>query len=155
MRKAGLVNVRREWKWAHYSLAVLKNERAARVLRETLEWLKEDELDWVNNRIQYNYSTPGDPCSQLPQALKEMLDKNVSREAIIDLIRVIQYETLFHVCSTIDRTYEADTPVSEWSLYQLNDNDDPTDIISGLHESLLEFDPSANEMRPRKQDGSR
>ena len=43
LRRAGLVDVRREWKWAHYSLAVLKNERAARVLRETLEWHKEDE----------------------------------------------------------------------------------------------------------------
>lgn len=43
LRKAGLVNVRREWKWAHYSLAEPKNERAAKVLREILDWLKEDE----------------------------------------------------------------------------------------------------------------
>jgi ArsR family transcriptional regulator len=43
LRKAGLVNVRREWKWAHYSLAEPNNERAARVLREILDWLKEDE----------------------------------------------------------------------------------------------------------------
>jgi len=86
----------------------------------TSEWLKEDDLDWVNNRIQQDNSKPGDPCSQLPKALKEMLDKNVSKEAIVDLIRVIQFETLFHVCSTIDRTYETDTPVKDWSLYQVD-----------------------------------
>ena len=43
LRKAGLVAVRREWKWAHYRLVEPKNERAAKVFREILEWLKEDE----------------------------------------------------------------------------------------------------------------
>ena len=43
LRKAGLVSVRREWKWAHYRLVEPKNERAAKVLREVLEWIKEDE----------------------------------------------------------------------------------------------------------------
>src|SRR5215203_2551875 len=43
LRKAGLVGVRREWKWAHYRIIEPKNERAARVFREILAWLKEDE----------------------------------------------------------------------------------------------------------------
>ena len=43
LRKAGLVSVRREWKWAHYRIIEPKNERAAKVLREVLEWIKEDE----------------------------------------------------------------------------------------------------------------
>jgi ArsR family transcriptional regulator len=43
LRKAGLVSVRREWKWAHYRIVEPKNERAAKVLREVLEWIKEDE----------------------------------------------------------------------------------------------------------------
>lgn len=43
LRKAGLVSVRREWKWAHYRLTEPKNEHAAKVLREVLDWLKEDE----------------------------------------------------------------------------------------------------------------
>jgi hypothetical protein len=115
----------------------------------TSEWLKEGDLDWVTNRIQHNYSEPGDPCSQLNNALEEMLDRNVSREAIVDLIRVIQYETLFHVCSTIDRTYVSDMPVNKWSLYQLDNDNNPGEVINGLHESLLEFDPSGNEMKPR------
>lgn len=43
LRKAGLVSVRRDWKWAHYRIIQPRNERAAKVLREILEWLKEDE----------------------------------------------------------------------------------------------------------------
>jgi len=43
LRRAGLVSVRREWKWAHYRLVEPENERAARVFREILAWLKEDE----------------------------------------------------------------------------------------------------------------
>jgi ArsR family transcriptional regulator, arsenate/arsenite/antimonite-responsive transcriptional repressor len=43
LRKAGLVNVRREWKWVHYRIAEPRNARAAKVLTEVLDWLKEDE----------------------------------------------------------------------------------------------------------------
>jgi ArsR family transcriptional regulator, arsenate/arsenite/antimonite-responsive transcriptional repressor len=43
LRKAGLVGVRREWKWAHYRIVEPADPHAARVLREIMEWLGEDE----------------------------------------------------------------------------------------------------------------
>ena|SRR5215203_7547069 len=43
LRKAGLVSVRKDWRWAHYRIIEPKNERAARVFREILEWIKDDE----------------------------------------------------------------------------------------------------------------
>ena len=115
----------------------------------TSEWLKENDLSWVDNQIEFNYTRPGEPCSQLPKALKERLGKNVSRETIIDLIRVIQFNTLFHVCSTIDKSFEVDAPVTNWILYEVDADDNTKDSINGLHESLLEFDPSGKAMRPR------
>ncbi len=51
LRKAGLVAVRREWKWAHYRLTEPENARAAKVFREILEWLKEDE-EMRRDRLQ-------------------------------------------------------------------------------------------------------
>lgn len=42
LRRAGLVEVRRDGKWAHYRLAEPPDERAARVFREVLAWLAED-----------------------------------------------------------------------------------------------------------------
>jgi len=43
LRKAGLVNARRDGKWIHYSLAEPPNEKAALVFREVLTWLAEEE----------------------------------------------------------------------------------------------------------------
>ena len=42
LRRAGLVEVRRDGKWMHYRLAEPPDERAARVFREVLAWLAED-----------------------------------------------------------------------------------------------------------------
>lgn len=42
LRKAGLVNARRDGKWMHYSLAEPTDTRAAQVFREVLAWLAED-----------------------------------------------------------------------------------------------------------------
>lgn len=43
LRKAGLVNSRRDGKWIHYSLAEPPDEKAAVVFREVVAWLAEDE----------------------------------------------------------------------------------------------------------------
>lgn len=42
LRRAGLVEARRDGKWIHYRLAEPPDERAARVFREVLAWLAED-----------------------------------------------------------------------------------------------------------------
>ncbi|MET0647828.1 MAG: metalloregulator ArsR/SmtB family transcription factor [Pyrinomonadaceae bacterium] len=42
LRRAGLVEARREGKWVHYGLAQPADERAARVFREVLAWLAEE-----------------------------------------------------------------------------------------------------------------
>jgi ArsR family transcriptional regulator len=43
LRRAGLVKPRREGKWIHYSIAEPPDENAAKIFREVLEWLKQDE----------------------------------------------------------------------------------------------------------------
>ena len=42
LRRAGLVEARRDGKWMHYRLAEPPDERAALVFREVLAWLAED-----------------------------------------------------------------------------------------------------------------
>jgi ArsR family transcriptional regulator, arsenate/arsenite/antimonite-responsive transcriptional repressor len=41
LRNAGMVAARREGKWMHYRLAILKDQAAASILRETLKHLQE------------------------------------------------------------------------------------------------------------------
>lgn len=42
LRRAGIVEARREGKWMHYRIVMPPNIGAAQVLRQTLAWLKED-----------------------------------------------------------------------------------------------------------------
>jgi ArsR family transcriptional regulator len=44
LRRAGIVEARREGKWMHYRIVMPPNTGAAQLLRQTLEWLKEDKL---------------------------------------------------------------------------------------------------------------
>lgn len=42
LKNAGLVSVRRDWKWSHYRIVKPSNAQAATVFAEVLELLKED-----------------------------------------------------------------------------------------------------------------
>ncbi len=43
LRRAGLVKARREGKWIHYSTTEPQDANAAKIFREVLDWLKQDE----------------------------------------------------------------------------------------------------------------
>lgn len=43
LRKAGIVDARREGKWAHYRIVEPNDQHAIKVLRDVLEWLAADE----------------------------------------------------------------------------------------------------------------
>ena len=43
LRKAGIVSVRREGKWMHYRIVMPPHIGATQILRQTLDWLKEDK----------------------------------------------------------------------------------------------------------------
>ncbi len=43
LRNAGIVTARREGKWMHYRIVMPPNTGAARILKETLAWLKESK----------------------------------------------------------------------------------------------------------------
>jgi ArsR family transcriptional regulator len=42
LKRAGLVSVRRDWKWSHYRLTEPKNARAALVFKELRAWLRDE-----------------------------------------------------------------------------------------------------------------
>ena len=45
LRRAGIVEARRDGKWMHYRIVMPPNIGAAQVLRQTLAWLKEERGD--------------------------------------------------------------------------------------------------------------
>lgn len=42
LKKAGLVQVRRDWKWSHYRIVKPADARGARVFEEIMDWIKDD-----------------------------------------------------------------------------------------------------------------
>lgn len=43
LRKAGIVAARREGKWMHYRIVMPPHSGAAQILRQTLQWMKEEK----------------------------------------------------------------------------------------------------------------
>ena len=43
LRSAGIISARREGRWMHYRIVVPPHIGAAQILRQTLDWLKEDK----------------------------------------------------------------------------------------------------------------
>jgi ArsR family transcriptional regulator len=56
LRKAGLVESRRDGKWMHYRIAVPEDGEKAAVLRRTLDWL------WSRDEMREDYSRLEDVC---------------------------------------------------------------------------------------------
>ena len=141
--------------WAHSAMHETPPHRINQLARFSLlkaltsEVLKDRDVEWVNIQLGHIDNNEGAPLSQLAPAIKEMIDKGVSKEAVIDLVRVIQYETLFHVLMVLEGETNVETPVNRWAVFEKDENDNPTKEIHGLHESLLGFDPSDREFRPR------
>lgn len=53
LRRAGIVEARREGKWMHYRIVMPPNIGAAQVLRQTLSWLK-DERSMQADRARFS-----------------------------------------------------------------------------------------------------
>jgi ArsR family transcriptional regulator, arsenate/arsenite/antimonite-responsive transcriptional repressor len=49
LRSAGIVAARREGKWMHYRIVMPPHPGAAQILRETLEWLKQEKQMQVDH----------------------------------------------------------------------------------------------------------
>jgi ArsR family transcriptional regulator len=66
LRRAGIVSVRKEGKWAHYSMAIPPDPHAANILKETRKWLATDA------EMQRDRSFLAKLCcaTQLPVALQ-------------------------------------------------------------------------------------
>lgn len=59
LRGAGIVEARRDGKWMHYRIVVPPNPGAARVLRQTLSWLREErEMQTDRARLSKACCTP-------------------------------------------------------------------------------------------------
>jgi hypothetical protein len=98
---------------------------------------------------------PSAPYAGVGMALERLKDAGASDRDLSDLVRGKQAELLFSLCYLLE-----DPAVEEpegqdvlWALVQITEAGEIVGPMSGLHESVLETDPTGREMRPRGDQG--
>lgn len=86
LRQAGIVETSREGKWIYYRIAEPEDENAARVLRETLNWLtNEEQMQQDRSRlIQINCCEPENMPDAIRRAPRHLTfqEANVSNQPV-------------------------------------------------------------------------
>jgi hypothetical protein len=113
--------------------------------------VSEDDSSWIDGQIMQAASKPDEPYAGVGQALLSLRALGASDEELTDLVRGMQAELLFQICSLLGDPGDLEPAVKDlgWVLVQIDEEGNPVDAIGGLHESVLELDPTGREMRPR------
>lgn len=118
-------------------------------LREAWKLVVADnDPSWIHARIS---DDPAGPGGDIGPALKRLLAAGAAESDLTAVVRVMQWRLLFGLCQLLDDPGSLEKEVRDvaWRLFQVDEDDQPTAAISGLHESVLETDPTGREMRPR------
>jgi hypothetical protein len=112
----------------------------------------EDDQAWIQAYINRATKMPEAPRSGIGPALQRLLDKGADPQDITDIVRIRQYELLFDICYLLSGPGlpEPKPEGFSWALFQVDEEGKPISPIDGLHESVLETDPTGREMRPRQ-----
>lgn len=114
--------------------------------------ISESDDAWIDQEIANSEKNPGQPFAGIGHALSRMKAKGVAPEDIVDLTRGMQARVLFDLCYLLGDPSILESSVEDlgWALVETDDDFEPTgEVISGLHESVLDTDPTGREMRPR------
>ncbi len=116
--------------------------------------VEEDDVEWIDGSIACSKQRPEEPGAGLGPALERLLASGANREDINEVVRVMQYELLFHIAYMLADPEIVDYPSEElphasWTLFATDEEGQPLYPIDGLHEYVLSTDPSGHEMKPR------
>ena len=115
------------------------------------EVIDEGNTAWIDRAIKDSEARPGSPYSGLGSALARCRAAGVSSEDLTEIARCLQAQMLFAIGYLLEGPPQDYGPLEvSWGLFQTTEDGRPIGPqISGLHESVLELDPTGREMRPR------
>ncbi|WP_036172429.1 hypothetical protein [Massilia sp. 9096] len=112
----------------------------------------EGDSSWIDEEIELGRSRPQAPYAGLSQTLEKLRNQGVADEDLTTIARCLQAQMIFSLGYLLDAGPSEQIEEIEdvtWGLFQVDDNGNPFGpAISGLHESVLELDPTGREMRP-------
>jgi ArsR family transcriptional regulator len=84
LRRAGIVAARREGKWMHYRIVMPEEIGAAKILRRTLKWLKEDRAMQTDRaRLEKACCSPAKFVALRGVPFPSPIDPSIARESIL------------------------------------------------------------------------
>jgi len=120
--------------------------------------VQEGDMTWIERELDRYRKEPNGVGAGAGRALSRLLDLGARAEDLTELVRTMQWHELFHVCSVVDGAVDDYRnpwqPDEHWHLV-LHEDLERCRVdkdVSGLHESVLELDPTRREMRPRPED---
>lgn len=113
--------------------------------------VREGACDWIEQEIERSLNGPDEPFAAVGHALTGLRAKGASGEELTDLVRGMQVQLLHGFCYLLGDPGldEAEVADMDWSLVQTDDDGNMLGFVDGLHESVLETEPTGREMRPR------
>lgn len=138
--------------WAHSE----ENEGIPQLLRLLFlrnAWediVRDDDTGWVDRTIESSGRDPDAPYAGLGAILRTCREKGVADSDLTHMARCLQAQVLFSICYLLDGPTNIPAGIGEisWGLFQSDEDDVPFGPrVGGLHESVLETDPSGKEMR--------
>ena len=110
----------------------------------------DDDTSWIDRLV---VETPEDrvqPFDGIAHALRNLLAAGADPNDLNQLVRGMQADALFQFCYLLDDSSVVDgNTYQDWGLFEVDEDGQPLAPIDGLHESVLETDPTGREMRPR------
>jgi hypothetical protein len=102
-------------------------------------------------KSQDRYSIAGfrqNPGGAISPALQRLLAHGANEADLTTIVRVMQWRLLSSLCYLLDDPGDLEAEVRDiaWRLFQVDEHDQPIAIIGGLHESVLDTEPTGREM---------
>jgi hypothetical protein len=112
--------------------------------------VSEDDTTWIANAINGAKARPNEPYAGVGHSLAKLRERGATDAELTDLVRGMQAELLFSLCYLLEDPGDLEPEVSHiaWALAEVDDEGNVVGKIGGLHESVLETDPTGREMRP-------
>jgi len=112
----------------------------------------EEDTGWMDAQIKHAAARPADPYAGVGLALRRCLDQGVDRQLLNDIVRGVQVEMMAGLAYLLEDPDFAEPELRDlgWGLFATDAGGQPVGPIWGLHESVLELDPTGRSMRPRQ-----
>jgi len=111
-----------------------------------------EDTSWMQSAVDRANTRPEEPYAGLGLGLSQCLRQGIDPAVLNEMIRCAQATMIFRLGYLLDGAdfsgLDELRDVS-WALFQTDADGRPTGpAIGGLHESVLELDPTGREMRP-------